>query len=144
MSMFLKMTTKAEMRPTIPAVGQHRGPFAEFRLRFRRNRLAVAGLAVVFIYIGVAILADVLCSYDFITSNQISNAFAPVGSAAGVEWDGKELTHLYICGADNFGRDVLGRIVHGARVSMIIGFTTILFAVAVGGGLGAEIGRAHV
>jgi len=100
----------------------------------------VAGLAVVLAYTAVAVLADGLYPYDFITGNQIPNAFAPVGKAARVEWAGRESLHLYLCGADNFGRDVLGRIVHGARISMIIGFTTIVFAVAIGGGLGAAAG----
>ena len=131
---------KAETRPAFPGIHRNRGPFEEFWSRYRKNRLAVAGLAVVLLYIGVAILADVLYSYDFITGNQIPNAFAPVGTAARVERDEKEEIHLYVCGADNFGRDVLGRIVHGARVSMIIGFTTILFAIAVGGSLGAAAG----
>ena len=65
------------------------GPFEEFWARFRRNRLAVAGLAVVLVYTAVAVLADGLYSYDFITGNQIPNAFAPVGTAAKVEWAGK-------------------------------------------------------
>ena len=126
--------------PAPRGVRRHRGSFEEFWVRFRRNRLAVAGLAVVLVYVAVAALADGLYSYDFITGNQIPNTFAPIGTAAKVEWAGKETTHLYVCGADNFGRDVLGRIVHGARVSMIIGFTTIVFAVAIGGGLGAGAG----
>jgi peptide/nickel transport system permease protein len=131
---------KPEPRPVLRGVSRHRGPVEEFWSRFRKNRLAVAGLTVVLVYAAVAVLADGLYSYDFITGNQIPNAFAPVGTAAKVEWDGKESIHLYVCGADNFGRDVLGRIVHGARVSMIIGFTTIVFAVAIGGGLGAVAG----
>jgi len=131
---------KTEPRLAFRGVRRHRGPFEEFWVRFSKNRLAVAGLAVVFVYTSVAVLAGGLYSYDFITGNQIPNAFAPVGTAAKVEWAGKESIHLYIFGADNFGRDVLGRIVHGARVSMIIGFTTILFAVAIGGGLGAVAG----
>ncbi len=127
-------------RPTLRGLGQHQRSFEEFWVRFRKNRLAVAGLVIVLFYMAAALLADGLYSYDFITGNQIRNAFAPVGAAAKVEWAGKESTHLYLCGADNFGRDVLGRIVHGARVSMIIGFTTMVFAVILGGGLGAMAG----
>ena len=131
---------KTDPGSAIHGFRRHRGSFEEFWARFSRNRLAVAGLAVVLVYMAVAVLADGLYSYDFITGNQIPNAFAPVGTTAKVEWAGKESNHLYICGADNFGRDVLGRIIHGARVSVIIGFTTIIFAVAIGGGLGAAAG----
>ena len=122
------------------ARGRKRGPFEEFWRRFRKNRLAVAGLVIVALYAAVALGADLLFSYDFVTANQIPNAFAPVGTAAPVRWGAGEKTHVSAFGADNFGRDVLGRIVHGARVSMIIGFTTIVFAVVIGGGLGAVAG----
>ena len=119
---------------------KHRGPFMEFWVRFRRNKLAVAGLVVIFLYIGMAVFADLLFSYDFITGNQIPNAFAGVGSTAKIDLDGKAVSHFYFFGADNFGRDVFGRIVHGARVSMIIGFVTVFFAVFAGGTLGAVAG----
>jgi peptide/nickel transport system permease protein len=130
----------AMVEPRLADVRRHRGSFAEFWIRFSKNRLAVAGLAVVLVYTAFAILADGLYSYDFITGNQIPNAFAPVGTTAKVDWEGTISSHLYVFGADNFGRDVLGRIVHGARVSMIIGFTTIVFAIIIGGGLGALAG----
>jgi peptide/nickel transport system permease protein len=125
--------------PTAPE-RRRRGGLEEFWMRFRKNRLAVAALVVVALYLAVALGADLLYSYDFITANQIPNAFAGVGSTATVSWGGGERSHLYLFGADNFGRDVLGRIVHGARVSMIIGFVTIVFAVVLGGGLGAVAG----
>ncbi len=130
----------AGLKPDAAGEARKRGAFDEFWRRFRRNRLAVAGLVIVALYVAMALAADGLYSYDFITANQIPNAFAPVGTRAAVSWGGGEKTHLYAFGADNFGRDVLGRIVHGARVSMIIGFVTIVFAVIVGGGLGALAG----
>jgi peptide/nickel transport system permease protein len=114
--------------------------FAAFWRRFRKNRLAVAGLVVVAVYILMAVFADQLYSYDFVTENQIANAFAGPGQKMDVDWHDAQVPHLYLFGADNFGRDVLGRIVHGARVSMIIGFTTVAFAALVGGGLGAVAG----
>jgi peptide/nickel transport system permease protein len=119
---------------------RRRGPLEEFWLRFRRNRLAVIGGVLVILYILMAIFADVLYPYDFVTGNQIPNAFAGIGETRTVDWNGEEVEHLYIFGADNFGRDILARIVHGARVSMIIGFTTVAFAVALGGLLGAVAG----
>lgn len=123
-----------------PHTRKRKGAFAEFWHRFKKNRLAVAGVIVVALYILMAFLADVLYPYDFVTGNQISNTFAKVGETRTIEWDGKESQYLYPFGADNFGRDILGRIVHGARVSMIIGFTTVAFAVVVGGALGAIAG----
>jgi ABC-type dipeptide/oligopeptide/nickel transport system permease subunit len=42
----------------------------------------------------------------------------------------------YPLGTDELGRDVLSRVIHGARVSMIVGFSAVILTVAVGGGLG--------
>jgi peptide/nickel transport system permease protein len=127
--------------PAAAGARRHRGSYEDFWNRFRKNRLAVAGLALIAVYLGLAAFADLLYPYDFIVGNQIRNAFAGVGQTAEVEsLEGVRSRHLYLFGADNFGRDVLGRIVHGARVSMIIGFLTVAFAVVIGGGLGAVAG----
>lgn len=119
---------------------KNNGEFAEFWKRYRRNKLAVAGLILISLYVLVASCANLLYSYDFITGNQIPNAFSGIGSIAEVEDNGKLRQHLYLLGADNFGRDVAGRIIHGARVSLIIGFVTVAFAVILGGSLGAIAG----
>ena len=117
-----------------------RTPWQEFWYRFQKNKLAVSGLWVLAVYVMIALCADLFFSWDFVVGNQIPNAFAPIGTNAVVEVSGKQVEHLYLLGADNFGRDVLGRIIQGSRVSMIIGFVTIAFAVCVGGSLGAVAG----
>ena len=119
---------------------KYKGEFAEFWKRYRKNKLAVVGLVLIGLYIILALGADFLYSYDFITGNQISNAFSGIASVAEVEDGGTLRQHLYLLGADNFGRDVAGRIIHGARVSLIIGFVTVAFAVVIGGSLGAVAG----
>jgi len=118
----------------------NRTALQEFWKRFCKNKLSVAGLAVVVFYIVVALSASLFYSANFIISNQIPNAFSAPGTRAEVDNDGVLSSHVYILGADNFGRDVLGRIIHGARVSMIIGFTTVIFSIIVGGSLGAIAG----
>jgi len=128
-------------RPGARTSKKQKTAFQEFWRRFKKNKLAVAGLIIVVIYILMAIFADLFFSYDFITENQISNAFAPPLTTAEIDLNnGNTAPHLYILGADNFGRDILGRIIHGARVSMVIGFTTIAFAGIVGSALGAIAG----
>lgn len=115
--------------------------FFEFWIQFRRNKLALTGVAVILFFIIIAILSGFLYDYDFITKNNISNAFLPPMSKAMIEDNNfNTYEHLYIFGADNFGRDILGRIVIGARVSIIIGFITVAFAIIIGGSLGAIAG----
>lgn len=113
----------------------------DFWIQFRRNKLAVAGFFIIVFFILLALFSGVLYNYDDITRNNIANAFLEPMSMGIVEDNNLEQTeHLYILGADNFGRDILGRIVYGARISMIIGFVTVTFAIAIGGSLGAIAG----
>jgi peptide/nickel transport system permease protein len=112
----------------------------QFWRQFSRNKLAVASLFLVLIFALIAIFADFLYSYDFVTSNSLENALLKPGQTGTVYYHDKEITHTFILGSDNYGRDILGRLVHGARVSMIIGFATVAMAIAVGGLLGAIAG----
>jgi peptide/nickel transport system permease protein len=112
----------------------------QFWRQFSRNKLAVASLFLVLIFALIAIFADFLYSYDFVTSNSLENALLKPGQTGTVYYHDKEITHTFILGSDNYGRDILGRLIHGARVSMIIGFATVAMAIAVGGLLGAIAG----
>jgi peptide/nickel transport system permease protein len=112
----------------------------QFWRQFSRNKLATASLFLVLIFALIAIFADFLYSYDFVTSNSLENALLKPGQTGTVYYHDKELQHTFILGSDNYGRDILGRLVHGARVSMIIGFATVAMAIAVGGLLGAIAG----
>lgn len=102
-----------------------------FRLvwkRFLKNKLALAGLIVLSLIILMAVLADVFFDYekDAIELN------------ASIRLQPPSAEHLL--GTDEGGRDILARIVYGARVSLPIAFATIIVATIVGGLLGAIAG----
>jgi len=88
----------------------------------------------------VAIFADLFYSYDFVTTNSLENSFLKPGESGIVYFHDEEIEHRFLLGSDNYGRDILGRIVHGARVSMVIGFVTVAIALLAGGLLGAIAG----
>jgi len=113
---------------------------SQFWRQFSRNKLAVASLILVLIFALIAIFADVLYSYDFVTSNSLENALLKPGETGTVYFQEKDIEHTFILGSDNYGRDIHGRLVHGARISMIIGFVTVAMAVVIGGILGAIAG----
>lgn len=114
--------------------------FAQFWRRFSRNKLATASMFLVLAFAVLALGADLLFSYDFVTSNSLENAFLRPGERGLVCYQEDDIDHLFILGSDNYGRDILGRLIHGARVSMIIGFVTVAIALVTGGALGALAG----
>lgn len=96
--------------------------------RFRRNRLAVVGLAVIGALALVALLAPWLAPYDPVAQQDIihTSLLSP------------RLTHWL--GTDRFGRDVLSRIIYGARISLSIGFLATAISITVGTLMGAVAG----
>lgn len=96
--------------------------------QLKKNKTAMAGLVVLILIILMAIFADVIGDYtDVAIKMDIPNRLQPPGS----EW---------LFGTDQFGRDVLVRIAHGARVSLIIGFGAVVISLAFGGIIGATAG----
>ena len=104
------------------------GQFQEAWLRLRRNKLAMAGLAVIILLFLIAIFADVFFDYDTVVIEQNTAIRLQPPSAE------------HILGTDEFGRDILARIVHGSRVSLSVGIISVVFALLVGGAIGAVAG----
>lgn len=104
-----------------------RRPAAELWRRFRKNRVAVAGLAVIAGLVLVAIFAPGLATHD---PFQVSRAaFRPPGPA-------------HPMGTDNLGRDVWSGVVHGTRVSLAVGCLAAATALVIGVLVGAVAGFA--
>ena len=92
-------------------------------VRLRRNRLAVAGLCIVIILVLTAVLAPLIAPYHYATQSLV-DAFEPPS------WQ-------HPLGTDEFGRDVLSRIIYGAQVSLQVGIFAVWLAMLIGGTLGA-------
>ena len=105
---------------------------AAFFVRLWREKPLGAGSAIVIlIVILVAVFADALAPYEYL---EIHLADRLTGSTA-----------AYPLGTDHLGRDVLSRIIHGARLSLIVGLTAtavnVVIAVLIGGASGFFGGR---
>src|SRR5215831_7723181 len=94
--------------------------------RLRRNRLAMAGGAVIVVLCLIAIFADVLAPLPYTKTN-----FGRLNEAP---------SRLYPLGTDQLGRDLLSRMIYGARVSMLVGLGAQLIVVAIGVPIGALSG----
>ena len=94
--------------------------------RLRRNKLAVAGLVVVAILCFTALFAPVLAREDLGYQNYDALYHPP-------DWQ-------YPMGADQLGRDVLSRVIHGTRVSILVGLVAQVIVLAIGLPIGAIAG----
>jgi peptide/nickel transport system permease protein len=102
-----------------------REQFLEFWRRFRKNKSAVIGLAILILLIGMAVFADLIVPY--------SKCVDQVGADRLQE---PSLAHFF--GTDEYGRDLFARVVHGSRYSLFIGVATSLMALVIGAILGAS------
>jgi peptide/nickel transport system permease protein len=101
-------------------------PFLIGIRRLRRSTTALVGVAIVALLVTVAIFADVLAPQSPITSNQAHTFERP-------SWD-------HPLGTDQLGRDMLSRIIHGSRISLAVGVSSVLLALFVGVPLGLIAG----
>lgn len=126
------MATEIQAAPDLPAAMRPPGPIREFWYYFRENKGAVAGLAVVLLVILAAIFADFVAPHD--PAQQYREAFLkpPAWQAGG--------SLQFLLGTDAVGRDILSRIIHGSRYSLLIGAVVVTLSLSVGVGLGLIAG----
>ncbi|MEE8204331.1 MAG: dipeptide ABC transporter permease DppC [Alphaproteobacteria bacterium] len=127
------MTAKLDTAVAAVAVGAappH--PVVEFWHYFRANRGALAGLAVICTLVAVALGADVIAGH--LPNEQYRDAYLapPVWAEGG--------STRFLLGTDDIGRDILSRIIHGARVSMSIGLLVVTLSLVLGIVLGLIAG----
>nr|WP_108261342.1 ABC transporter permease subunit [Mangrovicoccus ximenensis] len=97
---------------------------AEFWFYFRQNRGAVAGLVVFVLLVLTAVFAPVLAPHDPILQYRDALLVPPAWTAEG--------SAEYLLGTDAVGRDILSRLIFGARYSLFIGIVVVSIAL-VGG-----------
>jgi peptide/nickel transport system permease protein len=105
---------------------------------FLRSPLAACGGATLVLILGVALLAPLLAPqmpYD-LASLSVLDARLPPGSAAA------EGPRTFWLGTDEQGRDMLSAIMYGLRVSLLVGFSSALIALAIGAVAGLFAGYA--
>src|SRR6266568_4521433 len=99
-------------------VERSEGPLVQGLRRFRRSTTALVGVTIVVVLVLVALFANVLAPRSPIASDQMHTFERP-------SWD-------YPLGTDQLGRDMLSRIIHGTRISLLVGVSSVLLALFVG------------
>tara|TARA_B100002003_G_scaffold19995_2_gene16488 strand:- start:1279 stop:2184 length:906 start_codon:yes stop_codon:yes gene_type:complete len=108
----------------VSAGAKRPGQLAEFWRYFKENRGAVIGLWVFAAFVAVAILADLIAPHDPIVQYREHLLQPPVWVEGG-SWE-------FPLGTDAVGRDMLSRLLHGARFSFYVGVVVVAFAASGG------------
>jgi len=101
-------------------------PASFYRLMGRGGFFGWLGLALLLAIVCVAVFAPLLSPYDPLEQSIVMRLMPPSAE------------HLF--GTDSFGRDVLSRVIYGSRVSLLVGFVSILIAMTVGTIIGVVSG----
>jgi peptide/nickel transport system permease protein len=120
------MTTPAATLTPTAVPRASRGLWGDALRRLLRNGPALIGLAIIIVFVAVAILVPLIAPYD--TLEQIR----------GQTYKPPSLEHLM--GTDKQSRDVFSRILFGARISLFVGVVSVLMGLAMGGTIGAIAG----
>ena len=118
--------TDAALEPVVAATPQT--PFRRVVSDFCENRLAVLGLVLVVLSIFVAVFAPLISPQNpfDIANLDLLDAKSPPGTVSG---DGKI---TYWLGTDGQARDMMSAIFYGMRLSLFVGFVSVLAALAIG------------
>ena len=102
------------------------GQWKDVFRRLRKNKLAMVGLAMVVILILSSVFANVIAPYDPYEL-QMSNRFSP-------------LCLKHPLGTDNYGRDILSRILYGGRTSLLVSLVSLVISTVLGILIGITVG----
>lgn len=101
-------------------------PRRDFWRRFRRNRAAMVGLVILAVILVVALFPGWFAPYDYKTNNMMESLQPP--------------SFKHLLGTDEIGRDILSRIIYGARLSLRVGVEAVFLSLLAGIILGALAG----
>lgn len=124
------MSTETLQAPVASVAPPH--PVREFWTYFSANRGAVAGLIVIGIVLFCALFAPLIAPHDPNLTNNAVFLKPPFWQEGG--------SLSYPLGTDAIGRDILSRLLYGARLSLVIGIAVVALAIVVGIVLGLVAG----
>jgi peptide/nickel transport system permease protein len=93
-----------------------------------RNPAAIAGVFILFVVIGAAVAAPYVAPHDPMRQSLLRRFTPPVWVTGG--------NPAYLLGTDQVGRDILSRIIYGARISLVVGVSAVAVSLVVGVTLG--------
>src|ERR1700730_9286495 len=98
----------------------------DFARRFSRNWIGMAGAVLVLLCLAMAVLAPLLAPYGAEETHPNWKLYPP--------------NEYFLFGTDEFGRDILSRIIFGARISLEVGLISVSLALSIGASAGLVAG----
>lgn len=108
-------------------------PWSKLRKRIFKNHSFLIGAIILIVIFLVAVLAPLIAPhdpYDQDLARRLMNPF----------WHEKKTAEEFLLGTDKVGRDYLSRLIYGAQISLLIGFSTMLISGFIGTVLGVTAG----
>ncbi len=121
--MIVGMTSSESKKANI---GKKNSQFMDVWKRLRKNKMAMAGLAVLAIIIFMCVFADFLTPYGYDDQN------------IDIMFQSPSASHLF--GTDQLGRDILTRLMYGGRISLRVGLISVAVSCLLGSTVGAIAG----
>jgi peptide/nickel transport system permease protein len=112
--------------PQAPASGRQTSPLREIWRILKADRTALIGFFIIVMLVIVAVLAPWIAPYDY-TEQHILQSF-------------KGPNREFLMGTDEFGRDLLSRIIWGTRPALIVGVLSVLVSIVIGVPIGVVAG----
>ncbi len=122
----VRVDAVAELVLERPSIARSETPLTEALRRLRRSKTALFGAAIVVVVMLVAAFADLVAPQSPTDTDQTSMFRLP--------------SRAHPLGTDQLGRDMLSRVIHGTRISLAIGFSSVVFALVLGVPLGLIAG----
>lgn len=127
-----------DAEPVLPSPESATAPRSvRWRRIYSHGGLAI-GLTTLLVIIVVALLAPWLAPYDPLAQDIINRRVPPVW----YQWlsEDSRASWAHVLGTDKLGRDYLSRLMHGARISLLIGFSAAMISGVIGSALGVAAG----
>jgi len=113
-------------KEAVPTRERAVGPWLEGWRSFKKNKVSLIGAGIVIFFILLAIAGPYIAPQGINEQNFAKRLLAPSSE------------HWF--GTDDFGRDIFSRIIHGARISLWVGFFSVILSVIIGSLLGIIAG----
>lgn len=116
------------LAPVVVLEPKPMSPYQEAWFYFRQNKGALIGLIYICIIIFVAIFANLIAPHSPIEQYH-SDLLLPPAWLEGGNWS-------FVLGTDDVGRDILSRLIYGARLSLLVGCLVVIISLILGVSLG--------